>query len=1071
MNSPAPLNLASLRLKLHAADGKRYWRSLDELAATPEFEEMVHREFPQAASEWNDEFSRRNFLRMMGASIALAGMAGCTKEPQERIVPYVRPPANVVPGRPLHFASAMPIRGVGTGVLVTSREGRPIKIEGNPDHPDSLGATNVFMQASILSLYDPDRSQTPIHQGEVSGWSAFSAALSSAMDAKRQTGGAGLRILTGTITSPTLLAQLQEIQKTFPEASWHRYEPVSRDAIHAGAAMAFGRKLDPIYHFDKADVVLSLDGDFLSIEPGSLRYARQFVDRRRIRTLGENGKPIEASSITMNRLYVAESMPSLAGAMADHRLPVKPGDIAALAAAIAKAVGVAGEIAAPTLSPVAATWAAKVAKDLAAHKGTALVIAGESQSPATHALAFAINSALGAIGQTITFIDPIDPHPDDSISSLKSLVDDMNAGKVDTLLIFGTNPVYTAPADLNFLAAMQKVALRIHLGEHDDETAFNCQWHLPEANYLEAWGDIRGFDGTVSIVQPLIAPLYQGKSACEILSMVAGRPDVSGYEIVRAYWSNHSTGNFDTWWKTSLEKGIIPLPPSPGTPGEGRGGGLTATSLKLEISAPKSPFQLSFLPDPSLLDGRYANNAWLQELPKPLTHITWDNAAMLSPHAAESLHVQNGDMLELTSAGRTLQAAAWVLPGHADGAVTLHLGFGRTRAGRVGGNQKQTHGFNAYALRTSSEPNFASDVQIKKIAGHYNLVSTHTHHSMESMTLSPSVKPQVVATPTDNDEIRNRKLIRVTSLDEFHADPQFAQKIDDEEAGERKPGERRVQLGLFPDHDYTPTKINPQKHRWAMSIDTQSCIGCNACMVGCQSENNIPIVGKEQVSNGREMHWIRIDTYFAGGLDDPETYFEPITCMHCETAPCELVCPVGATVHDDEGINNMVYNRCVGTRYCSNNCPYKVRRFNFLQYQDTTTEQYKLMRNPEVTVRSRGVMEKCTYCIQRINNTRIDIETMQVRLEEQMRATPSDADRAQLQNQLDTASRKLLNGLQTACQQACPTEAIVFGDLNDPFSAVSLLKREPHDYGLLEELTTKPRTTYLARVRNPNPEM
>ena len=1076
--SDQPLNLASLRLKLQTAEGKRYWRSLDELAGTPEFEEMVHREFPEAASEWSDALSRRNFLRVMAASLALAGLQGCTKEPQERIVPYVRPPATGVPGRPLHFASAMPLRGIGSGVLITSREGRPIKVEGNPDHPDSLGASSIYMQASILSLYDPDRSQTPIHHGDVSDWSAFKSALASIMETKRQTGGAGLRILTETITSPSLLAQLTELLKTFPEARWHRYEPCSRDAIRAGAMVAFGRKLDPIYHFDKADVILSLDSDFLSTEPGSLRYARQFIDRRRIRTISKDGLPMDAKSVKMNRLYAVESSPTVVGAMADHRLPLKPSDIGALTLAVANAIG--GVLLPPAPTPADGSgqqktagagtggtsltaWVAKVAADLVAHRGAALVIAGESQPPEVHAIVFAINAALGAVGSCITFIEPLDPHPADSIASLRSLVDDMNAGQVDTLLIVGGNPLYTAPVDFHFLAAMEKVALRIHLGGYDNETAFQCHWHLPEAHYLEAWGDVRAFDGTVSIIQPLIAPLYQGKSAHEVFSMLAGRMDVTGYEIVRAYWAKVAHGDFESWWKATLEKGIVEGSAAPGV----AGGPPVFSGFKDTGRPPvtlSSGLELSFLLDPTVFDGRFSNNAWLQELPKPLTHLTWDNAVMISPHLAESIGVQSGDLVEIFASGRALQAAAWIMPGQADGAVSLSLGYGRTRAGRVGGSEKQTRGFNAYALRTSSQPFVTSGVTIKKAGGRYTLATTQSHHGMETGT--GTLQAEVVAHPEGNDEIRNRKLIRVATLAEFEARPRFAQEIDEEDF-EDSNGHRHVPLQLFPDHDYS-TKSNPLKHRWAMSIDTQSCIGCNACVIACQAENNIPVVGKDQVDRGREMHWIRIDSYYAGGLDDPETYFQPITCMHCESAPCELVCPVEATVHDDEGINNMVYNRCVGTRYCSNNCPYKVRRFNFLQYQDQTTEQYKLMRNPEVTVRSRGVMEKCTYCIQRINNTRIDMENLQVRMEEQIRATRSDTDHAELQNQLDAASRKLMGGIQTACQQSCPTEAIVFGDLNDPLSAVSLLKREPHDYGLLEELSTKPRTTYLARVRNPN---
>jgi MoCo/4Fe-4S cofactor protein with predicted Tat translocation signal len=558
-NENGRLDLSTLRLKLQAAEGKRYWRSLEEVAATPEFEEMIHREFPEHASEWNEAFSRRNFLKLMAASLALAGLEGCTKEPQERIVPYVRPPANIVPGRPLYFASAMPWRGVGQGVVVTSREGRPIKIEGNPDHPGSLGAASIFMQASLLSMYDPDRSQNVVDRGNPSSWSAFLSALEPVMEAKRSNGGTGLRILTQSITSPSQLAQIADLLKAFPEAKWHRCEPLSRDAASEGAKQIFGKPLDAVMHFDQADIVLSLDSDFLTGDPGSLRYSRDFMDRRRLRTVGENGQPIDAKTLSMNRLYVAESMHTTTGAVADHRLPLKPSDIALLAAAIAKGVEAQVEVAATgQLSAHATQWADKVAEDLSANKGKALVIAGETQPAEVHALAFAINIALGAFGKTVSMIAPIDTHPEASIASLRSLVDDINGGKVDTLVILGANPVYTAPVDLDFLAALQKVDLRVHLGQYNDETAFHCQWHIPEAHYLEAWGDVRAYDGTVSIIQPLIAPLYQGKSASELLAVLSGKVAISGYEIVRDYWSGLKPAtDFEGWWKKALEKGVV----------------------------------------------------------------------------------------------------------------------------------------------------------------------------------------------------------------------------------------------------------------------------------------------------------------------------------------------------------------------------------------------------------------------------------------------------------------------------------------------------------------------------------
>jgi molybdopterin-containing oxidoreductase family iron-sulfur binding subunit len=1075
------LDFTEIRLKLQAAQGKRYWRSLEEVADTPQFQEMLYKEFPQQAPDWLDSVSRRKFLMLAGASIALAGvMTGCARPPQDRIVPYVRPPQNMIPGKPLFFASAMPFRGVGQGVVVTSREGRPIKIEGNPDHPDSLGATNVFGQASVLGMWDPDRSQAVLKLGEPSSWSDFIAALYQRLESKKSKDGTGIRILSRSTSSPTLAANIQKFLKAYPQAQWHHYEPVSRDTVRAGAKLAFGQRLDPIYHFEKADVVLSLDSDFLFAEPGSLRYARHFADRRRMRLVNKKGDPVDPKSLTMNRLYVAECGTSLAGGMSDHRLPVKPSELLHLAATMATAVGVSSAPAGASLSATAKAWVDKVAADLSANRGKSIVIAGDAQPAELHALAFAINSALGNIGKTVTFIDPVDSHPQASTDSLQTLVNDIKAGQVDTLLIMGANPVYDAPGEFEFLTTLKQIDLRIHLGEYFDETGFECHWHIPEAHYLEAWGDIRAFDGTVSIIQPLIAPLYAGKSAIELTNVLLGTPDTTGYETLRSFWLQQSkSGDFEGWWKKTLEKGVVADSASP------HRDVTAAANLPIELPpAASSAMQAVFRPDMTVWDGRFANNGWLQELPKPLTHMTWDNAVMVSPRTAEKQSLKNGDIVEVNVGSRKVEGAVWVMPGQPDDVITLPLGYGRQRAGRVGGTETESPGFNFYKVRANTAASVAA-VTITKTDRTYHLVATHVNHAIWERKLGSWIKdPGVVGRPPEHEhdagnplthddaerEINNRNLIRVATLEQFKADPHFARKIDEGETTQidpANPSSKRVQLQLFNSYEYD----NINKHRWGMSIDTHSCIGCNACVVACQSENNISVVGKDQVDRGREMHWIRLDTYYAGDIDNPETYFEPVPCMHCENAPCELVCPVGATVHDDEGINSMVYNRCVGTRYCSNNCPYKVRRFNFLHFSDVLTESERLGTNPEVTIRTRGVMEKCTYCIQRINNTRIEAEKMQVQLEEQYNNSKNEADRKMLKKRLEETTAHLWNGLQTACQQSCPTRAITFGDMNDNKSEIFRAKQEPHDFGLLEELTTKPRTTYLARVRNPNPAL
>jgi MoCo/4Fe-4S cofactor protein with predicted Tat translocation signal len=966
------------------------WRSLDELSGTEEFQRFVHAEFPEQASAWVDPISRRGLLRLMGASVALAGFSACTRAPAEEIVPYVHQPEEFVPGDPLFFATAMSIGGFAKGVVVESHLGRPTKVEGNPDHPSSLGATDVFGQASVLGLYDPDRSQVVTHTGRISSWTAFATALNEAIEDQRLKKGAGLRILTERVTSPTLAAQLRSLLVELPAARWHQYDPITRDNVRAGARIAFGQDVHVRHALDRADVIVSLDADFLGVGPEDLHHSRRFADRRR-----------PGGVSPMNRLYVVESTPSITGTMADHRLRLQARAIERAAFGLARRLAASDRIAigAERLSDDAERFLDAIGRDLLRHRGASLVIAGDSQRPIVHALAHVMNSALGNTGRTVEYTDSVEAMPLDDMASLRDLAADMERGVVDLLVIVGGNPVFTAPRDLGFAERMSRVRLPVHLSPYDDETSAVCHWHVPEAHYLESWGDARAFDGTVSIVQPLIAPLYSGKSAYELIAALRGHPGLSGYDIVRDYWRGHfSEADFEQRWQRALNDGFVAgtALPSKMVPLQ-----TSLDALRPEASSDDG-VEIAFRPDPTIWDGRFANNAWLQELPKPLTKLTWDNAAILSPATAGRRNLTNGDVVEMRYRGAAVRAPVWILPGQADESVTLALGYGRTRGGRVASGA----GVDAFALRTSDAPWGGSGLEIVKTGDRYELVSTQHHFSMEG-----------------------RDLVRTGTIDEFRRDPTFAQRVDNAP----KPGET-----LYPGFAY-------EGHAWGMAVDLNACTGCNACVVACQAENNIPVVGKSEVARGREMHWIRVDRYFEGDPANPAIHHEPVMCMHCENAPCELVCPVGATVHSDEGLNQMVYNRCVGTRYCSNNCPYKVRRFNFFQYADWDTPSLKALRNPNVTVRSRGVMEKCTYCVQRINASKI---------------------------QAEKEERPLRDGeIVTACEAVCPARAIVFGDLNDPDSRVAKLKADPRNYGLLVDLNTRPRTTYLARLRNPNPDL
>jgi MoCo/4Fe-4S cofactor protein with predicted Tat translocation signal len=976
--------------------GPEYWRSLEELAGSAEFQEALHREFPKGASEWLDSISRRGFLKVMGASLGLAGMTACVKLPNEPIVPYVRQPEDVVPGRPMFYATAVTLGGYASPVLVESHLGRPTKIEGNDLHPASLGGTDIFVQASILGLYDPDRSQTVASMGDVRSWQAFTSAIRGPLSAQKALQGAGIRILTPTISSPTLADQLRNFLKIYPQAKWHVYEPVNRDNVLEGAKLAFGQPVETRYDFSKADVIVSLDADFLYAGfPGNVRYIRDFAARR-----NPDGN--------MNRLYVIESTPTSTGAKADHRWSGRSGWVAALATRLAQnqfisaATSVNGEIAGEVPGSIGT-----LIQELLAHRGSCLVVAGDHQSPEVHGLTHAMNAKLGNVGKTVFYSDPVDANPVNHTESIKDLVADMNGGKVDLLVILGGNPAYEAPADLNFADVLKnsKVPLRVHLGLYQNETAELCQWHVNQAHELEAWGDARAYDGTVSIIQPMIAPLYGGKSALEFVALLSGQADVTAHELVRAYWQKqHAEADFEQFWRKSLHDGWIEA-----TTFAPKTLALKNTNFRgtTFADAGTGGMELNFRRDPTIYDGQFSNNGWLQELPKPMSKLTWDNAVLIGPKMADRLGLKTEDVVEVELNGRKVTGPVWIQAGHPDNSVTVTLGYGRTRAGRVGTAQ----GFNAYALRTSAAPWVTTGVQIRKTGQTYKLASTQGYQTM------------------DTPDGAHRPLVREATLEEYKKDPSFAKEE------QPPPG-----LTLYPAYDYSR-----EDYAWGMAIDLNRCVGCNNCILACQSENNIAVVGKEQTVRGRHMHWLRVDAYYQGDRDNPKAFFQPVPCMQCENAPCEVVCPVGATNHTSEGLNDMVYNRCVGTRYCSNNCPYKVRRFNFLLFQDWTTPQYKMMRNPDVSVRSRGVMEKCTYCVQRISERRIDAER------EDRKITDSE--------------------VQTACQQSCPAEAIIFGNTNDPNSKVSELKAQTRNYSLLGELNTRPRTTYLAEVRNPNPEL
>lgn len=1013
-------NLQQLMGQLKGAAGREYWKGLEQVADSPDFRKWIDDEFPDRASLAG--LDRRQFLKYMGASAALAGvltLGGCRNLPGEKIVPYVNQPEDLVPGKPLQYATAIARSGYGIGVLAESHMGRPVKLEGNPEHPSSLGALDALTQASILDLYDPQRLQSVLQFKAIRGWDAFNAEITATLAKRARTQGKGIRIVTQATSSPTFQRLMAKFLAKYPEAKWLTYETVNRDNVYAGAAMAFGKAVETNYHFDKAKVILTLDGDFLRDLPGSNRYAREFGAKRDIR----------GGQREMNRLYTVESAVTLCGAIGDHRLPVRASQVESVARAVASAIGVPGIDGGEAVNP---KFVEAVAADLAANKGASVVVVGDHQPAAVHAIAHAINAHLGNAGTTVTYHQAVlAENKQTSSEAIRSLSEDLKRNQVSMLLFFGCNPIFDAPADIQIAEKMANVPFTAHLGMFEDETSDLCQWQLPLAHDLEAWGDVRGHDGTATIQQPLIAPLYEGRAAIEVLSLLCGELRSSA-DLVRATWeaSNPELKNQATW-DTTVEKGVVSNSAS----------AAAAVSFNGAIPAAGGKaggeLELLVLPDPTIYDGRFANNGWLQELPKPLTTLTWDNTVQIGIGTAASLGLASHDLVSVTVGDKTVEKApVWVVPGMADGQVVIHGGYGRTKVGIVG----EKAGFNIYPLRNSKSPNLVGAVQLTKTGGGFPLAATQLHHSMEG-----------------------RNLVQSGTLEEF---------LKTGHVGEAHEGHEGPDTNL-----YQPSQFEYDGHKWALSIDLNLCSGCHACVAACQAENNIPVVGKEQVVRGREMHWIRIDRYYRvnnGGegtdiAEHPEksvsagsieTVFQPLTCQQCEQAPCEPVCPVAATVHSKEGLNQMVYNRCVGTRYCSNNCPYKVRRFNYLNFADRDNypswgqqpgrhmidaPTLRLLNNPDVSVRGRGVMEKCTYCTQRINEARIESKKSGKPIED--------------------------GEILTACQQACPTGAIVFGDLSDSKSRASQLRNDRRNYVLLEELNTKPRTTYLGKLRNPNPSL
>jgi molybdopterin-containing oxidoreductase family iron-sulfur binding subunit len=996
---------------------KTYWRSLQDLSRNEEYQNYINREFPEDAGELKDGYSRRNFLQIMGASVALAGMAACRK-PVQKLLPYHEQPEEMVPGNPLTYASSIPFQDAGMGILVTTNEGRPTKIEGNPSHPGSRGASNVFHQASILDLYDVNRSHNPREDGNSSSWDDFvSFAGEHFSDTSRR-----IAFISEASGSPSFNRMKTRLLEKFPNARWATWEAYGPQNVLKGTEQAFGQKLRPVYKFGQAKVVISLDYDFMNLAPNNVASNMDYADARRVSSVDAE----------MNRLYVVQNNLSVTGSNADHRLRIKAGDmphfVAALASELSGRVSGLDAFSGVDNKFSQHSWISVLAQELLDNRGNAIIAAGEDYAPEIHASIAAINLALENAGSTVHYTEV--PYHDDSYNpeAIAEVARGLRNGEFDTLVMVGGNPAYDAPADLNMEEAIAGAETSIHLSQHFDETSKLVNWHVNRAHFLEFWGDVASYEGVLSVVQPTIRPLYGAKSEIEFLYAIAEGSSAEGYDIVRETWSPVLGDSFNRRWNEVLHEGLLE-DSSFNVAGvqlsSGFGSAVSSYLSGLSTSS-EGDIELVIKPDHKVFDGRFANNGWLQEFPDPVTKITWDNVAMLNPATAERLGVSatafgdtSYELLEITANGTSFRLPAWILPGLADNSITMTTGYGRTAIGNVADDV----GHNNYVARTTGNMMVHHAVSVSRTGESYPIACTQNHHQME-----------------------DRPLVREATLEEYRQDPKFAAEAVyvpgmDKETGVPK---QLFNAQMFPDYE-------PQ---WGMAIDLNACTGCGVCTIACQAENNIPVIGKREVERNREMHWIRVDRYFEGDTDDPKVVHQPIPCMHCEQAPCEMVCPVAATVHSDDGLNQMVYNQCIGTRYCSNNCPFKVRRFNFFNYAknwleiDEDPDVIQMAMNPDVSVRFRGVMEKCTYCIQRINRGKIETKN-------------------------ETGySRKPADGrVKTACQQACPTQAITFGDLTDEESVVVKTKRNDRNYLLLEEYNIRPRTSHLAKIRNPNSEL
>lgn len=960
------------RARTAAGSGsRRFWSSLDELIDAEGFREWLVAEFPTAAPLF-DEPERRQVLKLMGASLLLGGLGGCSDEGRsQQALPYVNQPEEIVPGVARYYATAVTFEGYAQPVLATSYAGRPTKLDGNPEHPVTRGKSDAFMQSALFSLYDPERSKMPLKNGSPATWANFTNALTDLRARWQERGGEGLRILTGATTSPTMIRQLGELAAKYPKMQWHRFEPAGSSHQDEAMHMAFGLPVAAHCRLDQCEVVVSLADDLLGPGPHQVMHARGWANRH------GDVRP----GVGRMRLHVAESVPSLTGTVASTRLPCDGTRLAKLAQALAAEFGIGG--ASPiSLEEPEQRWLEQAIAELRGHQRRGLLIIGPTLGP-LQALAPVINERLNNAGTTVWYSEPI--RVPGEAKPLARLVADIGAGAVETIVIADCNPAYSAPGALHFSASLAGVPTRIHAGLHVDETAQLCQWHLPLSHMLESWSDARAIDGTTSIIQPVITPLNSSRSIHQLVGMLRGEHDPATDAAVRATWQATFDADFEVRWRRALHDGFVE--------------GTAATPLAVQTKAPSPPqarnaapdsLEIIFAPDPCVWDGRFANISWLQELPKPLTKITWDNVVAISPALAAQYGVSNGDLLDVTVASRSLRGPAWIVPGQAPRTVALYFGYGR----RAGGDIAQGQGYDAFALRPD-EATWSASGTIARAAGQYQVATTQAHHRMDGFDFVREVTTKNPNTPPP-----------------------------------------KANHTLYPDWNAADSAENKADHAWAMAIDLDLCIGCNACVSACNVENNVMVVGKDQVARGREMLWLRIDRYYTGDPENPRGFFQPVPCMHCEKAPCEMGCPVHATVHSPEGVNQMVYNRCIGTRTCSSYCPYKVRRFNWYDYRHFS-EAEQAAKNPDVTVRSRGVMEKCTYCTQRI-------EAAHVRADKENRTLHRDE-------------------VVTACQQACPTQAIVFGDLRDEGSAVSKRRKSGRHYVLLEELGTRPRTTYLAR--------